>query len=227
LSWDQIYPPLLRLSLLLQSHRSCLDKNVSSIATSPVEVGDDPSRHVTACFPVPLEGSFEPEVLNPETQVLAEDNDSYTTNKDSWRPRVVTFLWHQTMDYDPFIKSQLASRNELSGLMWREISHVTLEISRQQNFEVLWVVSQVLAEDNDSYKPNKESWRPALPLLVRPSTTQWTSKVMLPRSFVGNVTNFAPHKARESISSGKLTSDERVVVHRVVPQERAQTRLCL
>ena len=31
------------------------------------------------------------------------------------------------VEYDPFIKSQLASRNQLHGLMWRTLDHVTFE----------------------------------------------------------------------------------------------------
>ena len=34
-----------------------------------------------------------------------------------------------TVDYDPFIKSQLASRNWLKGLMWCKFGHVTVELS--------------------------------------------------------------------------------------------------
>ena len=37
------------------------------------------------------------------------------------------------MEYDPFIKSQLASHNELQGLKWDRLRHVTVEISTQRN----------------------------------------------------------------------------------------------
>ena len=33
-----------------------------------------------------------------------------------------------TMDYDPLIKSQLASRNQLWGLVWCKFGHMTLKI---------------------------------------------------------------------------------------------------
>ena len=34
-----------------------------------------------------------------------------------------------TEEYDPFIQSQLARRNQLSGLMWCKFGHVTFKIS--------------------------------------------------------------------------------------------------
>jgi len=37
------------------------------------------------------------------------------------------------VEYDPFIKSQLASRNSLLGLMWCKFGHVTVEILTQRN----------------------------------------------------------------------------------------------
>ena len=40
-----------------------------------------------------------------------------------------TVLRSTSMDCDPFIKSQLASRNLLSGLTWCKFGHVTVEIS--------------------------------------------------------------------------------------------------
>ena len=45
--------------------------------------------------------------------------------------------------------------------------------------------------------------------------TQWTSGVSLPQHDEGYVTKFAPHEAPNSIACGKLTSNERVVDHRV------------
>ena len=39
----------------------------------------------------------------------------------------------------------------------------------------------------------------------------------LAREFEGHVTKFAPHKALKLIAWGKMTFDERVVLHRVVP----------
>jgi len=39
----------------------------------------------------------------------------------------------RTVEYDPFIKSQLAARNQLYGLIWFKFGHVTLEISSQRN----------------------------------------------------------------------------------------------
>ena len=43
---------------------------------------------------------------------------------------------------------------------------------------------------------------------------------MFVRIFERYVTKFAPHKALKSIPCGKLTFDERVVIHRVAPLDR-------
>ena len=40
---------------------------------------------------------------------------------------------NRTAEFDPFIKSQLASRNQLLRLMWCKFGHVMLEKSRQRN----------------------------------------------------------------------------------------------
>ena len=49
----------------------------------------------------------------------------------------------------------------------------------------------------------------------RVGSTGWRSRVSLPRISEGYVTKFALHKAQKVITSGKLTFDERVVLHRV------------
>ena len=46
-------------------------------------------------------------------------------------------------------------------------------------------------------------------------TARRNTRVSLARKFERNVTKFAPHKALKLIASGKLTYDERVVLHRV------------
>ena len=43
---------------------------------------------------------------------------------------------NNTVEYDPGIKSRLASRNYLKGLLWCSVGHVTLEISSQQNPQI-------------------------------------------------------------------------------------------
>ena len=45
--------------------------------------------------------------------------------------------------------------------------------------------------------------------------TRWTSRVSLPQNVEGYVAKSIPLKASNSISSGKLTFDERLAVHRV------------
>ena len=45
--------------------------------------------------------------------------------------------------------------------------------------------------------------------------TRWTSRASLFNEIARCVTRFAPHKAPKSIVAGKLTFDERVVLHRV------------
>jgi hypothetical protein len=44
---------------------------------------------------------------------------------------------------------------------------------------------------------------------------QWNSRVLTPRISAGYVTQSAPHEALKSIACGKLTFDQRVVLHRV------------
>jgi len=46
---------------------------------------------------------------------------------------------------------------------------------------------------------------------------RWCSRVSLVQVFERNVTKFAPYKVLKLIAWGKLTFDERVVLHRVVP----------
>ena len=46
-------------------------------------------------------------------------------------------------------------------------------------------------------------------------TTRWSSRVSLPQIFEGHVTKFAPRKTLQSIAGGKLSFDQRVVLHRV------------
>ena len=38
------------------------------------------------------------------------------------------FPLYHTVEYDPFIKSQLASRNQLSDLMWCKFGHVPPDV---------------------------------------------------------------------------------------------------
>ena len=38
-----------------------------------------------------------------------------------------------TVDYDPFIDRQLASRNQLEGLTWCKFGHATVDIATQRN----------------------------------------------------------------------------------------------
>jgi hypothetical protein len=45
-------------------------------------------------------------------------------------------------------------------------------------------------------------------------TSRWNSRVSSLK-FEGHVTKFAPHEALESMTSGRLTLDEKVVLHRV------------
>ena len=54
--------------------------------------------------------------------------------------------------------------------------------------------------------------------------TRWTSRGSLPQYFEGYVIKFAPHKAVKLIGRGKLTFDERFVVHRVVCRFRSRVR---
>ena len=46
---------------------------------------------------------------------------------------------------------------------------------------------------------------------------RWTTGNSFPRIYAGNVTIYAPHNVFRSIAPGKLTSDERSIVHRVAP----------
>ena len=47
--------------------------------------------------------------------------------------RKVSAPGNHTLDYDPFIQSQLASRNQLEGPTWCEFAHATFEISNKRN----------------------------------------------------------------------------------------------
>ena len=68
-------------------------------------------------------------------------------------------------------------------------------------------------EDNCAeFSRPQESRRRCLP-------SQWTSRVSLPQTSGGYVTTFALHKAQKAIVSGKLTFDERMVLHREVLEE--------
>ena len=49
-------------------------------------------------------------------------------------------------------------------------------------------------------------------------STRWSSKVSIPLESAGLVTKFASHKALKSIARCKLTFDDRIVLHRAVPQ---------
>ena len=40
----------------------------------------------------------------------------------------IPLQWHHTMGYDPFIKSQLASHNQLEGLLWCTLGHEVVTI---------------------------------------------------------------------------------------------------
>ena len=44
------------------------------------------------------------------------------------------------MEYDPFLKSQLASRSQLKGLMWCKFDNVTLEYPNEKNLGLHRVV---------------------------------------------------------------------------------------
>ena len=46
-------------------------------------------------------------------------------------------------------------------------------------------------------------------------STRWSTRVSLVRNLERCVTSFAPHKALKLIACGKLTFDDRVVLHRV------------
>ena len=47
-----------------------------------------------------------------------------------------------------------------------------------------------------------------------------------PPNLEGNVTKFAPHKALKLIARGKLTFDERAVLHRVDSAGSERVRVC-
>ena len=62
---------------------------------------------------------------------LAVDNKEEEKERTrAWDGRAARLL-HHTVDYAPFIKSQLASRNQLEGLVWCTFGHVTLERTSQ------------------------------------------------------------------------------------------------
>jgi len=46
---------------------------------------------------------------------------------------LMIFLTCHTVEFDPFIKSQLASHSQLLGLLWCTFGHVTLEFWSQRN----------------------------------------------------------------------------------------------
>jgi len=52
-------------------------------------------------------------------------------------------------------------------------------------------------------------------------SARWSTRIWLARNFDCNVTTFAPHKALELIVWGRLTFDERVVLHRVAGNRSA------
>ena len=56
---------------------------------------------------------------------------------------------HQTMDYDYFIKSQLASRNSLQRRMWCKFGHVTLKVCE---------VTLVFAGQTYDIPPGHDMW---------------------------------------------------------------------
>ena len=45
--------------------------------------------------------------------------------------------------------------------------------------------------------------------------TRWTTRGSFPQNYGGYVTKCAPHQTRKLIARGKLTFDERVVLHRM------------
>jgi len=49
------------------------------------------------------------------------------------RAAVLPIAPFHTVEYHPFIKSQLALRNQLEGLLWCKFGHVTVKISNQRN----------------------------------------------------------------------------------------------
>ena len=55
-----------------------------------------------------------------------------TVSSGTWKPRSSLLLIH-TVEFDPFIKFQLASRNRLQGLMWLKFGRITLGYPRQRN----------------------------------------------------------------------------------------------
>jgi len=85
--------------------------------------------------------------------------------------------------YDPFIISQIASRDQVQGVIWCKFGHIP-------------------------------------PPKIGPNETRVAHRVIgvssRPQVLGCYVTKFAPHKALKLIARGKLTFDERVVVHRAV-----------
>ena len=51
------------------------------------------------------------------------------------------FFCHRTVEYDPLIKSQLESRNQLQGFMWCKFGHVPLKIGGNETRVVHRVAS--------------------------------------------------------------------------------------
>ena len=49
------------------------------------------------------------------------------------RPRIASDTTPHTVEYNLFIKSHLASRNEIYGLMWCNFGHATFEHPNKQN----------------------------------------------------------------------------------------------
>ena len=39
---------------------------------------------------------------------------------------------HHMVEYDPFVKSQLASRNQLQGLLWCKFGHVAADLRKKE-----------------------------------------------------------------------------------------------
>jgi len=93
-----------------------------------------------------------------------------------------------TMEYDPFIKSQLASRNELEGLMWCKFGHVTLKIVLQRNpraptcgvsstsYPCFWCVQHGKSRPHGGVRPLHQKSTGILQLTLEPCVVQIWSR---------------------------------------------------
>jgi hypothetical protein len=104
--------------------------------------------------------------------------------------------------------------------MWYKCGHVTLRFGGNETFVVrvtFWGIdARALLQQNlhstiHKVCPNFVNNPPEIRL-----STPWTKKVSFPQISGGNVTKFVTHKALKLIARGKLTFEEKSVVHRVV-----------